>query len=116
MTSIIRKTILAAVLGFGALAASVPAASAASLTIEVSPVGYRSGYYGPKHGHFVRDRGYRGRCAHWLAVDKARARGIRHARVMQVTPYKVVTCRTRAWRMPRARALSTASQCAQRPR
>ena len=90
MTSIIRKTILAAVLGFGALAASVPAASAASLTIEVSPVGYRSGYYGPKHGHFVRDRGYRGRCAHWLAVDKARARGIRHARVMQVTPYKVV--------------------------
>lgn len=92
MRSTVKKAILAAALGLSAFVISVPAAttaSAASLAIEATPAGYRHGYHGPKR-HWVRDRGYRGRCAKWLAVDKARARGIRHARILKVTPYKVV--------------------------
>ena len=44
MTNIFKKTILAAVLGLGALTASVPAASAAGLEVTIETVGYRNGF------------------------------------------------------------------------
>jgi hypothetical protein len=44
MTTIFKKTILAAVLGLGALAASVPAASAAGIEVTIDTVGYRNGF------------------------------------------------------------------------
>lgn len=97
MTSLFRKTLAAAVLGFAALAAAVPAASAAGLG-QIETVGYRNGFHGGHQAGWDRDRrpGDRGRwdrrsrCAPWLAVEKARGYGLRHARVARVTPRQVV--------------------------
>ena len=111
MTSILKKTILAAVLGLSALTAAVPAASAASLSVTIDNVGYRNGFLQVqdydggwdrgRRGH-DRDRwddrrdrrhgdwGRRGRCSPDLAVAKARDFGMRRARVVDVSPRRVV--------------------------
>lgn len=113
MTTLLKKTILAAVLGLGALTASVPAASAAGLSVTIDNVGYRNGFLqvqdydggwdGERRGH-DRDRwdrredrrhgggwgGRRGRCSPDLAVAKARDIGLRRARIVDVSRSKVV--------------------------
>lgn len=116
MTTLFKKTILAAVLGLGALAASVPAASAAGLDVTIDTVGYRNGFlqvqgfegdgegWG-RDGGRDRDRdrwdrrndrrhggdwGRRGRCSPDLAVAKARDFGMRRARVVDMSPRRVV--------------------------
>lgn len=117
MTRFLTKTILAAVLGFGAIAASVPAASAASLGATVETVGYRNGFHarhergwdrGRDRHHGRWDR--RGRCAPWLAVEKARGYGLRHARIAHVTPRQVVVEGVRFHRHGRV-AFANARNC-----
>ncbi len=104
MTTLFKKTILAAVLGLGALTASVPAASAASLSVTVDTVGYRNGFlqvqdWGGRHDRDRWDRrhdrrhgdwGRRGRCSPGLAVAKARDFGLRRARIADISPRRVV--------------------------
>ena len=119
MTTLFKKTILAAVLGLGALTASVPAASAAGLSVTIDTVGYRNGflevqdYDGGWDGErrYGRDRDRdrdrdrwdrrddrrhgdwgrrRGRCSPDLAVAKARDIGLRRARIVDVSRSKVV--------------------------
>jgi len=110
MTSILKKTILAAVLGLGALTAAVPA-SAAGLSVTIDNVGYRNGFLqvqdydggwnGDRRGR-DRDRwddrrdrrhgdwGRRGRCSPDLAIAKARDFGMRRARIVDMSPRRVV--------------------------
>ncbi|MCF3641843.1 hypothetical protein LXM94_17870 [Rhizobium sp. TRM95111] len=95
MSSILTRTLAALALCLGAATAAVPAASAASLDVRVETVGYRHGYHGGHHdGHWGDrpryDRGYRGRCEPWRAVEKARYHGLRYARVARVTPHRVI--------------------------
>ncbi len=112
MTRILKKTILAAVLGLGALTAFVPAASAAGLSVTIDNVGYRNGFlqvqdYDGGWDRRGRDRdrwddrrdrrdrrhgdwGGRGRCSPDLAVAKARDFGMRRARVVDMSPRRVV--------------------------
>ena len=122
MTHFLKKTILAAVLGLGALAASVPAASAAGIGGSVETVGYRNGFHVQdrgmdrgRHGGWHRERhhggwGDRGRCAPWLAVEKARSYGLRHAHVARVTPRQVVVEGSRFQRHGRI-AFANARNC-----
>lgn len=94
MIDLLKKTVLAAVLGLAAFAVTVPAASAASPDAAVETVGYRSGF----HGHHERwerdrrphDRHARGRCSPRLAVAKARDYGLRRAHVAHVSRRHVV--------------------------
>jgi hypothetical protein len=103
MTNIFKKTILAAVLGLGALTASVPAASAAGLEVTIETVGYRNGFLevrdhdrGERWGRHGRRDDWgrrhhsRGRCAPGLAIAKARDFGLRRARIADMSPRKVV--------------------------
>lgn len=115
MTTTVKKMFLAAALGLGALTASVPAASAAGLSITVEPVGYRNGFLqvqdydgGWEREDFRgrRDRGdrwddrrpdrrpgewgRRGRCSPELAIAKARDFGLRRARIVDMSPRRVV--------------------------
>lgn len=108
MISLLKKTIVAAVLGLGALTVAVPAASAASLSVTVDTVGYRNGFlqvqdWGGRHDR-DRDRdrwdrrhdrrhggwGRGGRCSPGLAVAKARDFGMRRARIADISPRRVV--------------------------
>ena len=105
MTSILKKTILAAVLGLGALTAAVPA-SAAGLSVTIDNVGYRNGFLqvqdydggwdngwnGDRRGRDRRhgDWGRRGRCSPDLAIAKARDFGMRRARIVDMSPRRVV--------------------------
>lgn len=115
MTTTVKKMFLAAALGLGALTASVPAAFAAGLSITVEPVGYRNGFLqvqdydgGWEREDFRgrRDRGdrwddrrpdrrpgewgRRGRCSPELAIAKARDFGLRRARIVDMSPRRVV--------------------------
>lgn len=111
MTRILKKTILAAVLGLGALTASVPAASAAGISVTIDNVGYRNGFLqvqdydgGWERERRGRDRdrwddrrdrrhgdwGRRGRCSPDLAIAKARDFGMRRARIVDMSPRRVV--------------------------
>ncbi|MGQ3209964.1 MAG: hypothetical protein ACT6U0_21740 [Shinella sp.] len=108
MASFLKKSILAAVLGLGALTASVPAASAAGLDVTIETVGYRNGFLEVHDNGWRRDRwdrrhdrwdrrnerrhetGRRGRCSPDLAVAKARDFGVRRARVVDMSPRRVV--------------------------
>lgn len=101
MTTFLKKTLLAAVLGLGALTASVPAASAAGLEVTVETVGYRSGFlevrdhdrrdrWDRRHDRRRGDWGRRGRCSPNLAVAKARDFGLRRARIADISPRRVV--------------------------
>lgn len=99
----IKTVFLMAMLGLGALAASVPAALAASGTgSEVVQAGYRNGFHGRDAGWAqMRDHGRdryhrrgphrdRGRCAPWLAAQKAQDAGLRRARIVEVSPRRIV--------------------------
>ena len=103
MMHFLKNTLLAAVLGLGALTAVAPAASAAGLDVTVETVGYRNGFLEIRDHDRGRDRwdrrhdrrhgdwgGRRGRCAPGLAVAKARDFGLRRARIADVTPRRVV--------------------------
>ncbi|MBO9628000.1 hypothetical protein D0Y60_03155 [Shinella sp. WSJ-2] len=113
MTHFLKKTMLAALLGLGALTAVAPAASAADINLSIEQVGYRNGFleiqdYGrggwdredrwDRRGRWDRrerwdrprdwDRG--GRCSLGFAVAKARDLGLRRAQVVAVDRRKVV--------------------------
>ncbi|MDX3926838.1 MAG: hypothetical protein QHC90_13670 [Shinella sp.] len=89
MPNILAKTLIAAFVGLGAIATSVPAASASDTGIRVETVGYRNGFQLAFHEpHHRWDR--RGRCNLRLAEAKARDRGLRRARVVDVSPRRVV--------------------------
>ncbi|MCJ8052551.1 hypothetical protein GB928_020760 [Shinella curvata] len=112
MTSFLKKTVLAALLGLGALTAVAPAASAGDINLSIEQVGYRNGFfevhdYGRDRDRWDRrsdrrdrwdrrherrhgDWGRRGRCSPDFAVAKARDLGLRRARLADVTPRKVV--------------------------
>jgi hypothetical protein len=116
MTNFLKKTVLAALLGLGALTAVAPAASAADIRLSIEQVGYRNGFfevhdYGRDSDRWDRrsdrrdrwdrwdrrddrryggDWGRRGRCSPDFAVAKARDFGLRRARIADVTPRKVV--------------------------
>ncbi|MFD1329623.1 hypothetical protein [Mycoplana ramosa] len=92
MSRIVGKTLAAVLLAIAGLTAAAPAASAGGLDIRIETVGYRDGYYGrgPDRHHRWDDRRDRGRCSPWLAVEKARDRGIRRARVADVSHRRIV--------------------------
>lgn len=102
MTRFLTKSLLAVVLGLGALTASMPAASAADITLSIEKVGYRNGFYAVhdrdgrgdrwdrRHDRRAGAWGRGGRCDLRFAVAKARDHGLRRARVADVTGRKVV--------------------------
>ena len=102
MTSFLKKSLLAAMLGLGALTAAAPVANASDIQLSIETVGYRNGFYEVHDQSWGRDRwdrrqerrygdwGRRGRCDLGFAVAKARDHGLRRARVADVTPRKVV--------------------------
>nr|WP_298104959.1 hypothetical protein [uncultured Shinella sp.] len=107
MTNFLKNTMLAALLGLGALTAVAPAASAADISLSIEQVGYRNGFlevqdYG-RGGWDRQDRWDRrdrwdrprnwdrgGRCSLGFAVAKARDLGLRRAQVVAVDGRKVV--------------------------
>lgn len=100
MSTMFTRTLLAAVLGLGAVSASVPA-MAAGPDAHVETVGYRSGFHGRDRDERRWDRNEdrrwdrgrverRGSCSPRLAIEKARSQGIRQARIADVTPRLVV--------------------------
>ena len=107
MTHFLKKTMLAALLGLGALTAVAPAASATDINLSIEQVGYRNGFleiqdYG-RGGWDRQDRWDRrdrwerprnrdpaGRCSLGFAVAKARDFGMRRAQVVAVDGRKVV--------------------------
>ncbi|ANH04764.1 MULTISPECIES: hypothetical protein [Shinella] len=102
MTRFLKKSLLAAVLGLGALTATMPAASAANIELSIEQAGYRNGFFEIRDHDGRRDRwdrrhdrrqgnwGGRGRCDPRLAMVKAHDFGLRRARIADVTPRKVV--------------------------
>lgn len=89
MKKLLVNAAVAAVMGLTGL---VSTASAQSLTFEFGPGG------GVQYRDYDRHDGWRdrpryerrGRCAPWIAVDKARDRGLRRAHVADVTGRRVV--------------------------
>lgn len=87
MISTFAKAGLAALMAFGGIAATASTASAdpgVRYGIYVQD-GYRHG----GHGWGRPDRG-RDRCSSWLAEEKASRMGLRRARVVDVSPRRVV--------------------------
>ncbi len=92
----------AAVIGLTGLLGAASTASADSIEfgfgpsdgIDVQYRDYNGGYGDERDWNRGRDRywdrGRRGRCAPWIAVDKARDRGLRRAYVADVTPRRVI--------------------------
>ena len=92
----------AAVIGLTGLLGAASTASADSIEfgfgprdgIDVQYRDYNGGYGDERDWNRGRDRhwdrGRRGRCAPWIAVDKARDHGLRRAYVADVTPRRVV--------------------------
>lgn len=101
MISFLKNTLLAAVLGLGALTAVAPAASAADIDVRIETVGYRNGFFEIRDHDRGRERwerrhdrrqdwGRRGRCSPDFAVAKARDFGLRRARIADISSRKVV--------------------------
>ncbi|PTM92597.1 hypothetical protein [Mycoplana dimorpha] len=91
MPNLLGKTFAAALLAIAGLTAVAPAASAGGMDVYITTVdhrGYRDGYHGRGYGWDKRND--RGRCAPWLAVEKARDHGIRRARIADVSHRRVV--------------------------
>ncbi|MDF1635570.1 hypothetical protein [Mycoplana sp. MJR14] len=87
------KALAVAAIAIAGLSAAAPAASAGGLDIRIETAGYRDGYYGhrpERHGRHDRWDDRRGRCAPWIAVDKARSHGLRGARIAAVNHRRVV--------------------------
>jgi hypothetical protein len=105
MKQIFAKLALAGMIGLIGLGATVAPAAADTLTFGIHSGGvvdvqYRDrdrDRYGDERD-WDRDRRHRpgwgherrGRCDPWLAADKARAHGMRRARVVDVSPRRVV--------------------------
>jgi hypothetical protein len=88
MISTFAKAGVAALIALGGISATASTASAGpdvQYRIEVQD-GYR---HGGHHGWGRPDRG-RDRCAPWLAEEKASRMGLRRARVVDVSPRRVV--------------------------
>lgn len=92
MPDFFKKSIAAVALTIAGLTSLAPAASASGLEARIETVGYRDGYYGrsPERHHRFDDRRGRGRCAPWLAVEKARDYGVRGPRIADVSHRRVV--------------------------
>jgi hypothetical protein len=97
MKTIFSRLALAAMIGVSGLSAFAGTASADQIRLglysgPVVDVQYRDERDWGHDRHSRRDWGRegRGRCAPWIAADKASAYGIRRARVVDVTPRRVV--------------------------
>ncbi|SOC45782.1 hypothetical protein SAMN05892877_1189 [Rhizobium subbaraonis] len=92
MSDFLKNSIAAVALTLAGLTSLAPAAHAASFDARIETVGYRDGYYGraPERHHRWGDRRGRGRCAPWLAVEKARGYGVRGPRIADVSHRRVV--------------------------
>ncbi|KQY15389.1 hypothetical protein [Rhizobium sp. Root482] len=103
MRQIFAKLALAGLIGLSGLGAATVPASADTLSFRITSgdavkVQYREGRRHGDERDWNRDRRHghgwghhrRGRCDPWLATDKARARGLHRARVVDVTPRRVV--------------------------
>jgi hypothetical protein len=133
MKQIFAKLVLAGFIGLTGLSATVTPAAADTLTFGIHSGGvvdvqYRDrDRYGderdwdrdrrhrPRWGHgWDQGQGWgherRGRCNPWLAADKARAHGMRHARVVDVSPRRVVV-EGRRWGEYRRAVFANARGC-----
>ncbi|NVP57886.1 hypothetical protein [Mycoplana rhizolycopersici] len=97
MSDFLKKSIAAIALTIAGLTSLAPTASASGLDARIETVGYRDGYYGrspERHDRWADRRGddrrARGRCAPWLAVEKARDYGVRGPRIADVSHRRVV--------------------------
>lgn len=91
--TLLGKALAVAAIAIAGLSATAPAASAGGLDLRIETVGYRDGYYGhraERYGRHDRWDDRRGRCAPWIAVDKARSHGLRGARIAAVNHRRVV--------------------------
>ncbi len=84
MTSFFAKTAIAALISFAAISSTAATASAGGVDVKIQ-VG-APGYY---HGGY-RHYNYRGHCKPWMALDKARWRGLHRARIAHVGPNRIV--------------------------
>lgn len=100
MKTILTRLALAALIGASGLSAFAGTASADQIRLGLSSGGVVDVQYRDERDwrrdrhdrHDRRDWGRegRGRCAPWLAADKAGAYGLRRARVVDVAPRRVV--------------------------
>ncbi|NHT76467.1 hypothetical protein G8E10_12015 [Rhizobiaceae bacterium CRRU44] len=99
MKTMITRLAVAALIGVSGLSAFAGTASADQIRLglysgSVVDVQYRDerDWSRNRHDRDRRDwgRDRRGRCAPWLAADKASAYGLRRPRVVDVTPRRVV--------------------------
>ncbi|KQS76846.1 hypothetical protein ASG25_15620 [Rhizobium sp. Leaf384] len=97
MKTMMTRLAIAAMIGVSSLSALVGTASASEIRLglhagPVVDVQYRDERDWRRDRHDRRDwgRDRRGACAPWLAADKASAYGLRRARVVAVTPRRVV--------------------------
>lgn len=88
MISNIAKAGLAALMAFGGISATASTA-AAGPDVKAGVIFVQDGYRHGGHGWGRPDRG-RDRCASWLAEEKASRMGLRRARVVDVSPRRVV--------------------------
>ncbi|MDS7597592.1 hypothetical protein [Agrobacterium tumefaciens] len=88
MFSTFTKAGLAALIAFGGISATASVASAGpdvQFSIQV-----RDGYHGDARHGWGRPDGPRRGCAPWLAEEKANRMGLRRARVVDMSPRRVV--------------------------
>jgi hypothetical protein len=98
MKTLITRMTVAALIGLTSLAGFAAPAAADQLRLgltsgSVIDVQYRDERDWSRHARQERrDWGHerRGRCAPWIAADKAGAYGLRRARVVDVTPRRVI--------------------------
>ncbi len=96
MRTTLRNLAAAALIGLAGLGSTAATAAAESMTFGFHSSGPVTVQYheGRDWRHHDRprwdDRQSRGRCSPWLAADKARMSGLRAARVVAVTPRRVV--------------------------
>jgi hypothetical protein len=91
MMNLVKKTVVAGLIGLSALAVLPATASADGFSFEfgVGNGGPRMHHWGPGPDGPGFGRPRRG-CDEWQAVETARDYGLRHARVVRADPRKVV--------------------------
>lgn len=128
MRQILSKLMLAGFIGLTGFGATLAPAAADTLTFGIHSGGLVDVQYrdGPRYGDerdWNRDRRHnsgrhdgwshrerRGRCDPWLAENKARANGLRRARVVDVSPRRVVV-EGRRWGEYRRAVFANARGC-----
>lgn len=89
MFNIFAKAGLAALIALGGISATASTASAGGPEFRFGI--YSGGGYGSGPGwHRERDRPRRDNCSPWFAEEKANRMGLRRARVVDVSPRRVV--------------------------